>query len=153
MDIHAWTSMWISTLLWIIEDWHPKIMNNHVDIRGIFVNLWMGMLWILGPERLLSQKHVGIHRSDHRRSNRGEGVSRKETEWGKETGRRSGEGRRGGREKRAVRGMRFFWRVSSTHDLRIEITIKEGRSPVVKRLRNTSSGRVKKWQTVENPAK
>jgi len=34
MDILAWISMWISTLVWIIEDCHPKIMDIHVNIRG-----------------------------------------------------------------------------------------------------------------------
>ena len=34
IDIPAWISMWISTLVWIIEDWHKKIMDIHVDIRG-----------------------------------------------------------------------------------------------------------------------
>ena len=34
MDIPAWISMWISTLVWIIEDRHPIIMDIHVDIRG-----------------------------------------------------------------------------------------------------------------------
>jgi len=27
MDTPAWISMRISTLVWIIEDWHPKIMD------------------------------------------------------------------------------------------------------------------------------
>jgi len=40
--------MWISTLVWIIEDCHPKIMDIHVDIRGIFGNPCMD-IWILGP--------------------------------------------------------------------------------------------------------
>jgi len=34
MDIRAWISMWISTLVWIIEYWHPNIMDIRVDIRG-----------------------------------------------------------------------------------------------------------------------
>jgi len=34
MDIRAWISMWISTLAWIIEDCHPKVMDIHVDIDG-----------------------------------------------------------------------------------------------------------------------
>jgi len=34
MDIPVWVSIWIFTLVWIIEDWHPKIMDIHVDIRG-----------------------------------------------------------------------------------------------------------------------
>jgi len=49
MDIRAWISMWISTLVWIMEDWHPKIMDIDVDIRGIFGNPCMDLLWILGP--------------------------------------------------------------------------------------------------------
>jgi len=32
MDIPAWISMWISTLVWIIEDCHPKIMDIHIDM-------------------------------------------------------------------------------------------------------------------------
>ena len=42
MDIAAWISMWISTLVWIIEDWHPKIMDINVDIRGFSeINVWI----------------------------------------------------------------------------------------------------------------
>jgi len=42
MDIRAWISMWISTLVWIIEDWHPKIMYIHVDIRGFLeIHAWI----------------------------------------------------------------------------------------------------------------
>jgi len=33
MDIPASISMWISTLVRIIEDLHPKIMDIHFDIR------------------------------------------------------------------------------------------------------------------------
>jgi len=35
MDIHAW----ISTLVWIIENLLPKIMDTHVDI----VDFWKSM--------------------------------------------------------------------------------------------------------------
>jgi len=52
VDIHTWISMRISTLGWRSEDWHSKIMNIHVDIRGIFKNPCMDILWILGPGRL-----------------------------------------------------------------------------------------------------
>jgi len=42
MDIRAWISMWISTLVWIIEDWHQKIMDIHVDIRGFLeIHVWI----------------------------------------------------------------------------------------------------------------
>ena len=42
MDIRTWISMWISTLVWIIEDWHPKIMDIHVDIRGFLeIHAWI----------------------------------------------------------------------------------------------------------------
>jgi len=38
MDIPAL----ISTLVWIIEDWHPKIMDIHDDIRGFFeILVWI----------------------------------------------------------------------------------------------------------------
>jgi len=41
MDIHAWISMWISTLVWIIED-TSKIMDIHVDIRGFLeIHAWI----------------------------------------------------------------------------------------------------------------
>ena len=33
MDIPASISLWISTLIRIIEDLHPKMMDIHVDIR------------------------------------------------------------------------------------------------------------------------
>jgi len=42
MDIRAWISMRISTLVWIIEDWHPKIMDIHFDIRGFLeIHAWI----------------------------------------------------------------------------------------------------------------
>ena len=42
MDIRAWIFMWISTLVWIIEDWPPKIMDIHVDIRGFLeIHAWI----------------------------------------------------------------------------------------------------------------
>jgi len=42
MDIPAWISMWIPTLVWIIEDWHPKIMNTGIyDVRGFSEILWI----------------------------------------------------------------------------------------------------------------
>jgi len=41
-DTRAWISRWISTLVWIIEDWHPKIMDVHVDIRGFLeIHAWI----------------------------------------------------------------------------------------------------------------
>jgi len=41
-NVLAWIFMWISTLVWIIEDWHPKIMDIHVDIRGFFeIHAWI----------------------------------------------------------------------------------------------------------------
>jgi len=41
MDILAWISIRISTLVWIIEDCHPKIMDIHVDIRGFLeIHAW-----------------------------------------------------------------------------------------------------------------
>jgi len=41
-DIRAWISMWISTLVWITEDWHPKIMDIHVDIRRFLeIHAWI----------------------------------------------------------------------------------------------------------------
>jgi len=34
--------MWIYTLAWIIEDWYPKIMDIHVDIRGFLeIHAWI----------------------------------------------------------------------------------------------------------------
>ena len=36
MDIRAWILRWIFTLVWIIEDSHPKIMDIHVDNRGFW---------------------------------------------------------------------------------------------------------------------
>jgi len=48
MGIRAWISMWISTLVWIIEDWHPKIMDP-CWYPWIFGNPCMDLLWILGP--------------------------------------------------------------------------------------------------------
>jgi len=42
MDILALISMWISTLEWIIEDCHPKIIDIHVDIRGFLeIHAWI----------------------------------------------------------------------------------------------------------------
>jgi len=42
MDIRALISMWISSLVCIIEDWHPKIMDIHVDIRGFLeIHAWI----------------------------------------------------------------------------------------------------------------
>jgi len=42
MDIHAWISMWIFSLIWIIEDRHPKIMYIYVDIRGFLeIHAWI----------------------------------------------------------------------------------------------------------------
>ena len=42
MDIPAWISMWISTVVWIIQDWHPKIMDIHVDIRRFLeIHAWI----------------------------------------------------------------------------------------------------------------
>jgi len=42
MDIRAWISMWISSLVWIIEDWYPKIMDIQVDIRGFLeIHAWI----------------------------------------------------------------------------------------------------------------
>jgi len=42
MDILAWISMWISTLVWIIENCHPKITNIHVDNRGFLeIHAWI----------------------------------------------------------------------------------------------------------------
>ena len=46
--------MWIFTLVWIIEDWHPKIMDIHVDICGYLeIHAWIGygfsdqgLLWL-----------------------------------------------------------------------------------------------------------
>jgi len=40
MDVRAWTSVWISTLVWIIEDWywHPKIMEYPCWYPWIFWN-------------------------------------------------------------------------------------------------------------------
>jgi len=41
-DIRAWISMWIPTLVWIIKDWHPKIMDIHVDIRRFLeIHAWI----------------------------------------------------------------------------------------------------------------
>jgi len=34
MDIPALILMWISTLVWIVENSNPKMMNIQVDIRG-----------------------------------------------------------------------------------------------------------------------
>jgi len=51
MDIRAWISLWISTLVWIIEDtsknygylyWYPRIFGNP----------FIDMLWILGPGKV-----------------------------------------------------------------------------------------------------
>jgi len=42
MDIPARISMCISNLVWLIEDWYPKIMDIHVDIRGILdIYVWI----------------------------------------------------------------------------------------------------------------
>ena len=42
MDIPAWMSMWISIRKWIIQDWHPKIMDIYVDIRGFLeMHVWI----------------------------------------------------------------------------------------------------------------
>jgi len=42
MDIPAWISMWITTLAWIIEDYHPKIMDIHVAIREFSeIHVWI----------------------------------------------------------------------------------------------------------------
>jgi len=42
MDIPAWISMWISTLVLIIEHWHPKITDVHFDIRGYLeIHVWI----------------------------------------------------------------------------------------------------------------
>ena len=42
MDILAWISIWISTLVWIIEDCHPKFMDIDVDIRGFLeIHAWI----------------------------------------------------------------------------------------------------------------
>ena len=50
LDMTAWISMWISTIVWIIEDWHPKIMDIHVDIRGFLeIHVHIDMLGILVP--------------------------------------------------------------------------------------------------------
>jgi len=41
-NITAWISMWISTLVWIIEDWYPKIMDTHTDDRTFLeIHVWM----------------------------------------------------------------------------------------------------------------
>jgi len=41
-NVLAWILMWISTLVWIIEDCHPKIMNIHVDICGFLeIHAWI----------------------------------------------------------------------------------------------------------------
>jgi len=45
MDIPAGISMWLFTLVWIIEDRHPNLVDIHVDIRGfleIHVWIWYG---------------------------------------------------------------------------------------------------------------
>jgi len=55
MDIRAWISMWISTLVWIIEDWHPKIMDIHVDIRGF----WKSMHGFAMDSRTREKKRTG----------------------------------------------------------------------------------------------
>ena len=43
MSLHGYPYlMWISTFVWIIEDWHPKIMDIHVDIRGFLeIHAWI----------------------------------------------------------------------------------------------------------------
>jgi len=42
MDIRAWISVWISKLVWIIEDCYPKIMDIHVDIHGFLeIHAWI----------------------------------------------------------------------------------------------------------------
>jgi len=41
-DIPAWISVWVSSLLWIIVDLHPKVMDIHVDIRGFLeIHAWI----------------------------------------------------------------------------------------------------------------
>ena len=42
MDIPAWILMWISTLVWRIEDWYPKIMDIHMENRGFLeIHVWI----------------------------------------------------------------------------------------------------------------
>jgi len=42
MDIPPWISIWISTLVGIIEDLNPKIKDIHVDIREFFeIHAWI----------------------------------------------------------------------------------------------------------------
>jgi len=48
MDFPGWISMLISTLVWIMKDWHPKVMNIRMDNR-VFLGIHVYMLWILGP--------------------------------------------------------------------------------------------------------
>jgi len=40
MDIRTWISMWISTLIWVIEDWHPK---NHGYPCWYSWNFWISI--------------------------------------------------------------------------------------------------------------
>jgi len=41
-DIRALISLWISTLVWIIGDWHPKIMDIHFDVRRFLeIHAWI----------------------------------------------------------------------------------------------------------------
>jgi len=65
MDIPAWISMRISTLVWVIEDWYPKIMDIHIDIRKFLeIHAWIcygfsdqGLETL--PESLKQHKFVG----------------------------------------------------------------------------------------------
>jgi len=42
MDTPAWISMWISTLVWIIEDWQKKNMDIYDEIRGFLeIRVWI----------------------------------------------------------------------------------------------------------------
>ena len=42
VDIPAWISMWISLLVWIVEDLHLKIMDIYVDSRRFLkIHVWI----------------------------------------------------------------------------------------------------------------
>ena len=58
MDIPVWISMLISTLLWIIEDWHK---NNGYPCwyPWTFGNPCMDMLWILSDQGYQTALHCG----------------------------------------------------------------------------------------------
>ena len=68
MDIRAWISMWVSTLVWIIEYCHPTIMDIHgfLEIHAwICYGFWdqgsAPLQWELSTLRLPPSGHRHHH--------------------------------------------------------------------------------------------